>query len=90
MDNKIMNDFMKPPELEVLHNHGDNTFGFHCINIISEHDYQTDTRLSIFPMVFKTTYIRNKSIDIGFSIMNKIGLSTKFTFGTNSYEIWRV
>lgn len=85
-----MQHFMTPPELKVTHNYGDHTFGFHCIHIISEHDYQKDTRIGLFPFVIAITHIQGKSIELGLSIMNKIGISSKFSYGSNKYEIWNV
>lgn len=85
-----MQHFMTPPELEVVHNYGNHHFGFHCINVISEHDFQTDIRIGLIPFVIKITHIRGMSIELGLSIMNKVGLSTKFQYGSRSYEIWNV
>ena len=85
-----MEHFMTPPKLEVVYNYGNHHLGFHCINVVSEYDFQTDIRIGLFPLVVKITHIRGMSIELGLSIMNKVGLSTKFQYGSRSYEIWNV
>lgn len=84
-----MHHFMKPPELKVIHNYGDNTLGYTCIDVISDYDYQRDWRLNAFPIVLEATHIKGKSIGIGFSIMG-VGFSIKFRYKISNNEIWKV